>query len=112
MIDEKSKLVFSTDKAIPRKEQSAGKSFQANVSPAQQRVIIRFERKGRGGKVVTVIEGLQMPEKERGALLKQLKMKLGTGGTIKDSSFEIQGDRCIETMAELEKMGYRPKRSG
>jgi translation initiation factor 1 len=112
MIDEKSKLVFSTDKTVPRKEKPSGKSFQANVSPAQQRVIIRLERKGRGGKAVTVIEGLQLPEKEKEPLLKQLKMRLGTGGTIKDTSLEIQGDHCSELMAELEKMGYRPKRSG
>ena len=53
--------------------------------PSQQKAIVRLDRKGRGGKSVTVIEGLQMPQKEREALLKQLKSKLGTGGTVKDT---------------------------
>lgn len=73
---------------------------------------IRLERKGRGGKSVAVIEGLQMPQKERDELLKQLKARLGTGGTVKDTSLEIQGDHRDALMAALEKMGYTPKRSG
>ncbi|MDH5203418.1 MAG: translation initiation factor [Nitrospirota bacterium] len=82
------------------------------MRPAEQKVIVRLDRKSRGGKSVTVIEGLQMPGKEREVLLKQLKVKLGTGGTVKDTTLEIQGDHCDILMATLEKMGYRPKRSG
>ena len=78
----------------------------------EQRVIIRLDRKGRGGKSVTIIEGLRMPQKKMEELLRQLKARLGTGGTIKDASLEIQGDHCGTLMAEFEKMGYRPKRSG
>jgi translation initiation factor 1 len=78
----------------------------------QQKVTVRLERKGRGGKSVTVIDGLQMRQKEREALLKQLKTKLGTGGTVKDASLEIQGDHRDALMAELGKMGYTAKRSG
>jgi translation initiation factor 1 len=78
----------------------------------QQKVTVRLERKGRGGKSVTIIDGLQMRQKEREALLKQLKTKLGTGGTVKDASLEIQGDHRDALMAELGKMGYTAKRSG
>ena len=53
-----------------------------------------------------------MPQKEMKFLLKQLKAGLGTGGAVKDTSIEIQGDHCDAVMAALEKMGYRPKRSG
>jgi translation initiation factor 1 len=52
-----------------------------------------------------------MQHKEMKSLLKQLKAKLGTGGAVKDSAIEIQGDHCDAVMAALEKMGYRPKRS-
>jgi translation initiation factor 1 len=74
-------------------------------------VIVRHDRKRRGGKSVTVIEGLQIPIKDREALLKELKV-LGTGGTVKDTSLEIQGDHCDVLIAALTKLGYRPKRSG
>ncbi len=111
MPDEKSKLVYSTDKTIPRKEKTFEKVLQASVRPAQQKVTVRLERKGRGGKSVTVIDGLRMSQRESKALLKQFKARLGTGGTVKENSLEIQGDHRDELMATLEKMGYTPKRS-
>ena len=112
MPDEKSKLVYSTDRVIQLKKKPVENALQASVRPMQQKVTVRLERKGRGGKSVTVIDGLQMRQKEREALLKQLKTKLGTGGTVKDTSLEIQGDHRDALMAELGKMGYTAKRSG
>jgi len=112
MPDEKSKLVYSTDRVIQLKKKPVENALQASVRPMQQKVTVRLERKGRGGKSVTIIDGLQMRQKEREALLKQLKTKLGTGGTVKDASLEIQGDHRDALMAELGKMGYTAKRSG
>ena len=118
MPEEKSKLVYSTDQRLPgpdnkRKARSVEKkASRAGLSPAQQKVTVRLDRKGRGGKSVTVIEGLPMAEEEREALLKQLKARLGTGGTARDTALEIQGDHCDALMAALKKMGYTPKRSG
>ena len=112
MPDEKTRLVYSTDKAIPRKEKPAGKALQTGVQPASRKVVVRLDRKGRGGKSVTLIEGLQMQQKERETLLKLLKARLGTGGTVKDTCLEIQGDHRDTLMTMLDKMGYSPKRSG
>jgi translation initiation factor 1 len=123
MVDEDSKLVYSTEWAVPRlarslrndkkpKNKPLEKVLHADLRPSQQKAIVRLDRKGRGGKSVTVIEGLQMPQKEREALLKQLKAKLGTGGTVKDICLEIQGDHCDALLAALEKLGYPAKRSG
>lgn len=112
MPEEKSKLVYSTDKLISRKEKPVENSVKPKLNPAHQKVIVRLDRKGRGGKSVTVIEGLQIPRKDREALLKELKAGLGTGGTVKDTSLEIQGDHCDALITALTKMGYRPKRSG
>jgi len=106
------RLVYSTEKAVPRKETPAKKGQSADLITSQQKVIVRLDRKGRGGKSVTVIEGLHLPQQEKGALLKQMKSAIGTGGTIKDGALEIQGDHCGTIMAALEKLGYRPKRSG
>jgi translation initiation factor 1 len=123
MPDENSKLVYSTEEAIPRlprflrndekaKNKPVGKALHTCVRSSQQKATVRLDRKGRGGKSVTVIEGLQIPQKEREALLKQLKAKLGTGGTVKDTCLEIQGDHRDGLMAALEKLGYPTKRSG
>jgi translation initiation factor 1 len=101
MSDENSKLVYSTEQAIPRlprhlrndekaKNKPVEKVLPTSLRPSQQKATVRLDRKGRGGKSVTVIEGLRMPQKEREALLKQLKAKLGTGGTVKGTCLEIQ----------------------
>lgn len=112
MPEEKSRLVYSTDKVVPRKEKTLSKDCSPAVAPSRQKVIVRLDRKGRGGKSVTVVDVPSMPIKEKEALLKRLKTGLGTGGTVRDLSLEIQGDHCSAVMAALAKMGYRPKRSG
>jgi translation initiation factor 1 len=111
MSEEKSRLVYSTDKAIPRKENSAVKAPQPTAHPSAQ-VYVRLDRKGRRGKSVTLIEGLQIPARNREDLLRQLKTRLGTGGTDRDGILEIQGDHRDAIMPLLQDIGYKPKRSG
>lgn len=113
MPDKKSRLVYSTDQTVPRRERPAETVPQETQVPGRQRVIVRLDRKARGGKSVTVIEGLQMSRQERDEFLKKLKTRLGTGGTINAANaLEIQGDQCGPIMSLLEKLGYKPKRSG
>ena len=112
MTEEKSKLVYSTEKAVPRDEDLKEKEPFVGKRPVQQKVTVRLDRKARGGKSVTVIEGLSMPQKDMEALLRQFKGALGTGGAISDSCLEIQGDHRDALLLTLQKMGYRPKRSG
>jgi translation initiation factor 1 len=112
MPDNKSRLVYSTDKTIPRKENTAGKTHHATTHVSHQKVSVRLERKGRVGKSVTLIEGLQISAKDPEALLNQLKARLGTGGALKNDILEIQGDHRDTIMILLQDMGYKPKRSG
>lgn len=112
MPEDNSKLVYSTERAVPRKEKPGDRNSPAAAGPAKSGTIVRLDRKGRGVKSVTVIEGLQLSVKDSEKLLKQLKAKLGSGGAVKDGSIEIQGDHCDAVMAELKRMGYRAKRSG
>ncbi len=68
--------------------------------------------KGRAGKTVTTITGVQLPPAELEALAKALKRKCGTGGALKDDVIEIQGDQRDTLMAELERLGIAAKRTG
>ncbi|MBV9123845.1 MAG: hypothetical protein JO112_10850 [Planctomycetes bacterium] len=70
------------------------------------------ETKGRRGKGVTTISDLPLGEAEILALAARLKERCGTGGTVKDGRIEIQGDQRDRVAAELEKLGFRVKRSG
>ncbi len=112
MKNSNSRLVYSTDRNVQRKKKPDTKSPVSMTKPADQRVIVRVERKGRGGKTVTVIDGLHTDQNTTLAFLRQLKAKLGTGGTIRQGCFEFQGDHADRLLSELKKMGYNPKRSG
>ncbi len=79
---------------------------------AQAMVRVGLESKGRGGKKVSVITGLPLSDTEFDALTTKLKRTCGTGGTHKDGQIEIQGDHRDKLMAELQKLGYKPKRTG
>lgn len=75
-------------------------------------VRVSRETKGRKGKGVTVITGLQLNAKDLKALAKELKKKCGTGGTVADHNIEIQGDLRDRLVELLTKKGYTVKRVG
>lgn len=78
----------------------------------QQRVRVQRTKAGKGGKLVTVISGLELPEAELKALLKQLKAKAGSGGTLKEGLIELQGDQLSLALDLLSQAGFRPKQAG
>ncbi|HWQ84015.1 MAG TPA: translation initiation factor, partial [Anaerolineales bacterium] len=80
-----------------------------SLPPQQQVAAISRDRKGRGGKTVTLIRDLQLNPDDLKALLKQLKQTCATGGTIKDGVIEIQGDHRTQIAEKLRTMGYKTK---
>lgn len=76
------------------------------------RVRVRCERKGHGGKTVTVITGLPLTEVALTTLAGELKRRCGCGGTIKGGEIEIQGDHVDLLLSELLKRGFVAKRAG
>ena len=68
---------------------------------------LRLESKGRGGKSVTVIDGLPRNADYLAALCRELKRRLGTGGTVRDGALELQGDRRSELRELLREHGFR-----
>ncbi|WP_099240832.1 translation initiation factor [Synechococcus sp. BDU 130192] len=83
-----------------------------DLPPQQQSLRIQASRSGRKGKTVTVITGLQHSPETLQKLLKQLKNKCGSGGTLKDNTLEIQGDQRQPILAFLLDQGYKAKISG
>ncbi len=82
------------------------------LPPPQQNVRVQTSKSGRKGKIVTIINGFQTSEAILNQLLKDLKAKCGTGGTIKDETMEIQGDHKQKILEILLKLGYKAKISG
>lgn len=73
---------------------------------------IRLERKGRGGKAVSLIEGLTLNETALKDLSKDLKKLCGTGGSVKDGVIEIQGDHRDKLVSILKNKGFSAKKAG
>ena len=80
---------------------------------------VRRETKGRGGKTVTTISGLESSAAsdvyKRQALKElasALKRRCGTGGSLKDGVVEIQGEHVELLIDELLKRGFKAKKSG
>ncbi|PKN87323.1 MAG: hypothetical protein CVU46_04755 [Chloroflexi bacterium HGW-Chloroflexi-8] len=75
-------------------------------------VRLYIDRKGRGGKTVTIIDGLKLSELEMKDLAKKLKHQCGAGGSIKERKIEIQGDVRDQILPILQKMGMVVKKAG
>ena len=75
-------------------------------------VRIARDRKGRGGKTMTVITGLPGDDQALAELAQTLKKMCGSGGTAKDGVVEIQGDHRERLASYLSGQGYRVKLAG
>jgi len=69
------------------------------------RAVVRYERKGRGGKEVTVVEKLALPAKELEAWCSDLKAAMGCGGFVDEESIVLQGDLRTRLPAALSAKG-------
>src|SRR6185295_3503643 len=73
----------------------------------------RVRREKRRGKITTVIAGLDSKASALQELLKELKPKLGAGGTVnEDNEIEIQGDHRDKLVELLKSRGYQAKAAG
>jgi translation initiation factor 1 len=70
---------------------------------------MRMEKKGRGGKTVTVIYGLPDNAEFLKSLCSDLKKACGCGGSTTDEGVELQGDLRERVRGHLEKKGFLVK---
>lgn len=65
----------------------------ADPSPPQLRgtIVIRREKKGRGGKTVTVVEGLGLPPEALATMAQQLRRHLGSGAHVEGEAIVVTG---------------------
>jgi translation initiation factor 1 len=91
--------------AADSKPALAASSERAEAPPT--RALVRLERKGRGGKEVTVIEGLALGSGELEAWLSSLKDALGCGGSLEEQALVLQGDQRARVPDLLLALGVR-----
>ncbi|MGF1900473.1 stress response translation initiation inhibitor YciH [Aliivibrio sifiae] len=100
-------LVYSTD---------VGRIKQEEIKQERPKgdgiVRIQRETKGRKGKGVCVVTGLDMDDTQLKLLAAQLKKVCGCGGAVKDGDIEIQGDNREKIKDFLIKQGHTVKLAG
>jgi translation initiation factor 1 len=110
-----SKLVYSTDRGrvcatcgwpIDNCQCSSRHSRANEAVPDRVVAKLRMEKKGRGGKTVTVVYGLPNNAEFLKTLCGELKRACGCGGATTDDGVELQGDLRERVRAHLERKGY------
>jgi translation initiation factor 1 len=111
-----SKLVYSTDRGricpgCGWPERDCKCSGNRAADPVPDRVVakLRMEKKGRGGKTVTVVYDLPRNAEFLKALVQDLKRTCGTGGTVVDDTIELQGELRDRVHEFLTKKGIAVK---
>ncbi|MDQ3809588.1 MAG: stress response translation initiation inhibitor YciH [Chloroflexota bacterium] len=122
------RLVYDSDQVQPGRCPTCGKrldrcscarqparrppSPRAANLPRDGVVRIMRDRRGRGGKTVTLVAGLAGSSAALEQLTAELKRMCGTGGTLRDDVIEIQGDFRERVRQELARRGYTVKLAG
>ncbi len=91
------------DNVEPTDSQESLQQEQADLDDVLR---VYLERKGRGGKTVSVIKGLSLSHEGLTELCKYLKSKCGVGGSVKNCEIVIQGDQRNRLIKELHIKGY------
>lgn len=107
---EKINIVYSTNPDF--NYQFEEENQPDTLSPNQQKLYVSIDRKQRGGKEVTLIEGFIGAEDDLKELGKKIKTKCGVGGTVKDNEIIIQGNFKDKVFDLLLKDGYQVKKKG
>jgi translation initiation factor 1 len=94
----------------PQRDCKCSRQFaREEAVPGKVVAKLRIEKKGRGGKTVTVVYDLP----ENAAFLKdlagELKRACGTGGSVAEGAVEIQGDQRERVREVLLKKGWTVK---
>lgn len=79
--------------------------------PRNQQARVRREKR-KGGKIVTIVTGVDPVATDLKALLKQMKNLCAAGGTVADASIELQGDHRDRIVDWLRDKGYPAKPAG
>ena len=97
---------YVPDPNEPEKERS-DKDLLSEKDKAQMKLYVSRDKKHRGGKQVTLIQGHEGPLEAMEKLHSKLKSLCSAGGSLKDGEFIIQGDHVKKVIAYLIKDGYK-----
>ena len=102
-------VVYSTN---PDFAYSTNDDEQETLEPSKQNLKVWIDKKQRGGKVVSLIQGFIGNNDDLKSLASDLKSLCGVGGSAKNGEIIIQGDHRDKIVEYLHKKGYGAKKAG
>ena len=72
-----------------------------------EKVVLRHQRKGRGGRLVTLVSGLNFPQEGLQQLVKEIRRSFGCGANVEGEDLVLQGDQLEKTRMFLERKGIK-----
>ena len=97
-------VVYSTNPDY--QYENIGEEEAETLPKNQQKLRISMEKKGRGGKTVTIVKNFIGTDEDMKELGRLLKTKCGVGGSVKDGEILVQGEFKEKIIDLLKKEGY------
>ena len=94
------------EKLLPNSKSSPVNSQENSHDGKGKAIRIFLDTKGRKGKKVTIVAGLQHNPATMEEIERILKQYCGAGGTIKEGNIEIQGDQRGRVAEKMKEMNY------
>lgn len=92
--------------AEDQKQESPNVPISAETK-LKMKLYVQRDKKHRGGKQVTLVEGFDGPEEAMQELHSKLKSLCSAGGSLKDGEMMIQGNHVRKVIDFLMKEGYK-----
>ena len=106
---ENNNIIYSTDPTFVQTNEN--EIEKNNLGTNNQNVRIWITRRG-GGKLVTVIKGLNNQSINLELLGRELRKRCAVGGCVKDNTIQIQGNHRDKILTILDEKGIKAKKSG
>ena len=101
-------ILASMASEVPQAPAEEDPQPAADDTPRQRgKLNVVLDKKGRKGKMATIIEGFDIPDEEVAKIAATLKQRLAVGGSSRGGEILLQGDCKERTIAILKSLGLK-----